>query len=455
MMAAPKLRAWQRKAAKWVLHTTGLFAAMAAPFIFLPKIDTASLAAAGAGFAFLLSWLVVLFFRDRGKPWQPAKIVLLHTLYELSVPTAVYGLMAFLILEWVLWAYLPITSSAETWDALMIAQIAVAAILIYPPILFLLFAPRLARKNGGPASRFLKGVRARGFGWFQISWLGNMTIWAGVSAVGWVFLTPQLLQWTERWRDSDGIVTIWELVAAYPFLPFALLATAAILALSNVLITGRETDEAIDRAYIDGAAEEPWPAPRARVALGGLVAGASVATLLMIVYSVHLGIMAKGGRDVRTALGGVADALVILGNTREDDDWTIPEVAAALNRYGHWTPDAPGEGLGELIADPREAFPGNCTVRTAAGIVDPPFEGPHSGLDLEAGKPDLKFCVALVCTSPTTWSAPPTRLLVTSHASQAEGWRDNSYVDAVADGVAPEPGGYCNADGRLADTYQG
>lgn len=35
MTAAPKLRVWQRKVARWLLHTGLLFAAMAAPFFVL------------------------------------------------------------------------------------------------------------------------------------------------------------------------------------------------------------------------------------------------------------------------------------------------------------------------------------------------------------------------------------------------------------------------------------
>ena len=38
---------------------------------------------------------------------------------------------------------------------------------------------------------------------------------------------------------------------------------------------------------------------------------------------------------------------------------------------------------------------------------------------------------------------------------QAEGWRENWYADVQANGVAPAPGGYCTADGELADEFQG
>ncbi len=431
-------------ARRFALHTGLLFAAMAAPF-FLFDIRTAPPVAFGAGLLCVLLSVVVLLLRDRGKPWQPAKIVLLHLLYGLSVPFATAGLMVLLILEWGMWAYRPVTT--DIWDGLVTALIVVTVVLIYPPILFLLLAPRLARENGGDASRFLKGLRARGFGWFQINWLSNTAVVAGMISLGGVFWVPGTLQKIERWRDSDGVVTIWELVAAYPFLPFVLLATAATLALAHILVMEQEADNAVAQAYIDGASEEPSPNARARTALGVLVAGACVAALLIVIYPAHLRITAKALTDGVVATRGVIEAIETLGNTHEDDDWTHAESVEAMNQFGYWSPDAPEAGLGSLVADPGKAFPETCTVRVAVGTIDPPATG--------EAESEVKFCVAVACAPPFTWSAPPALLLVTSHESQAEGWRENWYADVSAEGVAPAPGGYCSAVGELTETFQG
>lgn len=432
------------KVARFAMHTSLLFAAMAAPF-FLLDIGTASPVAFGAAITVVALSLVLLHLRDRGKSKQPAKIVLLQLLYGLSVPLATFGLMLLLIFEWYMWAYRPVTIGM--WDGLLTALIVVTVVLIYPPILFLLLGPRLARKGGGDASRFLKGVRARGFGWFQINWLSNTVGAAGSFSLISVLLLPRVLQDVERWRDSDGVVTNWELVAAYPFLPFAVLATAAMLALGIILIADREADNAVVQAYIDGAAEAPSPDARTRTALGMLVAGACVTALLIIVYPLHLHMTAKGVRDGQVALYGAIDAISILANTHEDDDWTVAESVEALNRLGYWSPDAPRAGLGSLVADPGKSFPETCTVRVAVGTIGPTAAG--------EAEPEGKFCAAVACAPPFTWSAPPALMLVTSHNSQAEGWWENLYVDVSASGRTPAPGGYCTADGRLADEFQG
>ncbi len=441
-------------ARRCVVHTGLLFAAMAAPF-FMLKIATASLTAVGIGSMYVLWWLVTLYLRDRGKPKQPAKVRLLFILYDISVPIAVQGLLFALIVEWPLWAYRPLTRSSDIWDGGMAALIAIAATMIFPPILFLLFAPLLAREGGGPASRFLKGVRAKGFGWFHDNWLRYVAFNAGLFCLLSIAWVPSDLRELAWWRDGDGIVTIWELIAAYPFLPFSLLAAAAILSLSRILETSREGDDAVVRAYIDGAKDAPLPAATANSVLTAVTAGALVAALFFIIYPFHLSITAKGVADGRKALKGVIEALRILENTHEDDDWTNAETAAALNRFGHWTPDAPGAGLGALVADPGQAFPDSCTVRIAAGVIDPPTQdrdGPSVAGEIE---PELRACIAVACAPPFTWSAPPALLLLTNRSSQAEGWGKYWYADVSAEGVAAAPGGYCTRNGELAAEYQG
>ena len=151
----------------------------------------------------------------------------------------------------------------------------------------------------------------------------------------------------------------------------------------------------------------------------------------------------------------MVEALEILRNTHEDDDWTNTEYAAALNRFGYWSPDEPQAGLGSLVADPGQAFPDSCTVRIAAGIIEAPTRDPDSPPAANEVEPELKYCVAVACAAPFTWSAPPALTLVTSHDSQAEGWRETWYADVQANGIAPAPGGYCTADGELADEFQG
>lgn len=446
MTVAANSAGWRRQALRWLLHSAGLFATMMALF-FLVDMETAPLVAAGGGLAYISVWLVVLYLRDRRGPRLPFKIGLLQSLYGLSVPIAVFGLLLLSIVEWTIWAYLPITGGAEIWNGSMIGLIAIAAAFIYPPILFLLLAPRLAPKNGGPASRYLEGVRVRGFGWFQINWLSATAAVAGMLGLGAVIAAPPVLLEVEFRREIDSAVTGGELFAAYPVLPFALLAVAGILALGNILIADRETDQAAMRAYVDGAPGEPRPNRRVRIALGGLVACACAASMLMLLYPLHLSMASRAVRDGRTALGEVAEAIETLSKAHKNGGLTSADFAATLNRLGYWSPDRPEAGLGSLAADAGQTFPDTCTVRLAAGTIEP---SPFIGVE-----PDVKFCVAVACAAPFTWSTPPTLLMASSHASRAEGWQEKLYVAARAEGRPTPPGGYCTADGNLAGNFKG
>lgn len=66
----------------------------------------------------------------------------------------------------------------------------------------------------------------------------------------------------------------------------------------------------------------------------------------------------------------------------------------------------------------------------------------------------VKYCVKVTCPVPTTWDAPPAISLWSSHLRWKQGWNSQFYFDLYAEGRATA-GGYCNADGTLADIYQG
>ncbi len=438
----------------WAIHTLLLFTAMAAPY-FLIDIGTASMAAAGIGFVYVIWLLVALYLRDKGRPKRPLKIRLLFNFYSSSLPMAVGGLLLLLWVEWAMWAYRPITSAEKIGGVGMALLIFIAALLIFPHLLFLLLAPRLARKEGGDASRFLEGVRARGFGRFRRIWLSGTVTTAGTLGLMGVLFMSESFHRVERWRDGDGMATVWELVTAYPFLPFALLAVAAMQPLAWMLAPDWGANDGDIQAYIDGTGEGAAPTPGSPIALRGLVVGACIASLLVLIYPLHLSIAARGVKDGRRAIDAMSEAVVILMNSHEDDDRTMPEIADTLNRVGYWTPEAPEAGLGSLVANASEMFPDNCTVRITAGTLAPSVQESRSILDAEAGEPELKFCVVAACAPPFTWSATPALLLITSHPSEAEGWQGYGYADVFANGVAPAPGGYCMADGSLADSYQG
>ena len=67
----------------------------------------------------------------------------------------------------------------------------------------------------------------------------------------------------------------------------------------------------------------------------------------------------------------------------------------------------------------------------------------------------LRYCVKVTCPVPVTWDAPPAVSLYSSHPTGSRGWLYWVYFDLYTEGAAASPGGYCTADGELAETYQG
>ena len=163
---------------------------------------------------------------------------------------------------------------------------------------------------------------------------------------------------------------------------------------------------------------------------------------------------------------------------------------AAVNAGGHWSPEAPAEGLARLLSAPGET-PVDvvdgwaCPVTVAAGIVaaaelaaapwpdmsalpphvtrrnqgrEEPDDAPSDDAAepmAETAPPAVRYCIKVTCPSPVGWRAPDAIALGTSHASASPDWMHLLYFDFYADGVAASPGGYCTADGKLADEFQG
>jgi len=438
---------------RFALHTAVLFAAMAAPF-FVLEYSAAYLVAFGAVGLHVLWRFIAAHLRDRREPKQALSVNLLDGLFSAAVPVMMTGLAFVSMFVWPMWAYRPDAHFGDTLangPALIFWATAVSIAL---PMAFILIAPFLAPKDGGAGSRFLTGIRAQGLGRFYKNWVSYAALTMGILSFAALALAYPMLYVMERWHYLDDEMAAWALAKALPGLPLAMLVSAAMLSAARYLeVRGEETTARI-KAYIDGAAEVPSLNARARTGLCALVACGYIAALFAILYPHHLQLLKRDIAKGFTNIGGVGEAAINLAERIRADGGSLADYAAESNRTGFWNPDTPEAGLATLVANPAEVFTKNCTVRIEMEVADPPADDSAGLLGIvEDG--DLNYCIRIACASPVIWDAPPVLMLFTSRDSQAENWVNSLYADVTAAGAVPAPGGYCTADGKLAETYQG
>ncbi len=454
--------------ARWMSHWPPLFAAMAAPYFLFQPLP-ASLVSAATGIVYVFwsvgtaevykLWSIIRKApRERNEQRVPWRVKLLVFGFQGCVPIMAEGVMIALFIGWLTWAY-DVESRTNFgtmhWHKQAVLASVLAA-LILGPALFLRFAPAFARKDGGPASQLLKGIREQGLGHFHQLWLPLIILCLATACLLLIVVFAVFLN-LEMTRNIGGVVPIWDLSIALPYLPAALFAAAVMLSASKLCPDNKEGDiGALARAYIEGDAAAPALDSRAKSVLGLTVAGGWAATLFVLLYPIHLGMVAEHSSLVGVSpLTETAVAVEAWVPAQREAGRSTAEIAAELNRIGSWTPDAPDAGLATLVEDPGQVFADTCSVRVAAGVTDPSSHDAFGWLPAEQAASDLKYCIAVSCASPVAWDAAPALLLYSSHDSQAAHWTESWFIDFFADGAAAAPGGYCTADGRLADGFQG
>ncbi len=438
----------------YLLHSIVLFGVFVALFQ-LVQPGLAVLLSVLAGAAYLVWSLGASLVRNRGADSPPVRVLALLTGFVLAVPLLALGLGGLLLVGWLKLAY----SDDVLWLLPDMVWMAPAA-LILVPLLFLVLTPVIAGTGGGIPSRFLAGVRERGFGHFHQSWLGGTALVLGLAClILSVFLTwamQELASARGVGGDIGEVISIWRLATEFPYLPISLLAAAVMLSVSRVSAVGKKRVAALARAYTHGETAGPALDVRARAVLGAAVAGGWAATLFVIVFPLHLGVVvaltSMVGIDSLTESAIAVESLIA---ERREAGVPVAEIATELNRVGAWSPDAPKEGLATLVEDAEYVFSDRCGVRMAAGVASLLELAGSGQFPREQALSEVKYCIAVRCASPVVWEAPPALLLYSSHASQATYWQETIYLDLFAEGRAAAPGGYCTADGALADSFQG
>ena len=397
-------------------------------------------------------------WRRRGGERPPFMVHLLVAAIQICAVFITVGVGAVVILAWVSGAYsadiIAETTGAVVW---LYTGVALAA-----PALFLAIVASRPGRGGSPAADFRAAIHRKGFGPFRGSWLTasafTLASFCLFTVIAGEVMGRLLLD--NLYTMNPGVPpSLWDVVRTFPFLPPALIAGAAMLAIFRA--GEREnTTRAIVQAY---AEEGGSVAPGAGVGGGLAVACGMAVTIYAILYPLHLGMVA--------ALSSVAGIAPAQGTAEAVETWVVEqraegrtgaELAAILNEHGRWSAESPEAGLPELFPNLKERlspedFAGNvnCSITLAAGIADPAAVRDADWLEVDQAESDLRYCVRTACPSPVTWDAPDSILLYSSHPSRNEHWLENIFIDVFVTGRATAPGGYCTASGELADSFQG
>lgn len=455
-------RAYGPSPVRFVVETAIYFAAISLPFLLL-DIGTALLVVVGG----LAAAIVCLFALLLWKGPRPDKGSLLnHVLAGIySLAGGMAGLLAIMVTSalWMKFGYdFAKTDGDGVFDfGVNTSRAAVAAIGVVAALALLVYVLPLAslRRRGVISGSFMSFVQADLAGFFRSPMVRGAAV---VLAVAGLIASLATLLGLEQMVDSlfpDTDTDVTDVGALFPVLPMGLLATCMLMAIARPEIQCKTglVDEI--RAHFKPGS----PDKSRRPAWQGMVtAVASAGVIFAVVYPIHFGMVAalsvvNGILPWSTISTGIDDWITVEKKKGRGDD----ELAADLNRYGAWSANSPGDGLEALIPGLEEGLSGaadsRCRAEISAAPVDPASLAGVDRGDLENYWPEngVSYCLRLACPSPAAWDAAPPVIFHSSHPSRNYMWVYNIYMDVFAYGAAPEPGGFCTADGNLADSYQG
>lgn len=493
-MAMPHDYGWREKTVHWLLRSLLLFTGMIGGYFAAgPIYGIVAAFTIGAVYllwpsvpSFLKWWNVRDQVRKSGK--RERKTGKRVVVCGVSAMLAAQALMAIPILAWISLAYRwqtlgedaamfrPASFWASLWWA--VGGLLLAALLLG---LAVAFRPAVERVNSDGAPRY-QGLQAHRL---LSIWLSTV-IQCEVLVLLLGLTGPAIALYFVLDAMTVGQAsTAWNLFLFYPALP------AGLLAVAGMLVAWR--DIAIQE---DGSAEEPVEAGPSREppnvigfgapGLAAVAVGGYLAAVGSILYPLHLGIVALfASTPALVQDTATTSALAAWITEQRHAGRTDAAIVDAINRYGHWTANAPNKGLAELLpeleTDPEGGVRGSdCSISVAAGPSDPTeteaidwskvprwsvpsYGGGDNDNNLENTRErtsqepflSIRYCLKVTCTSPVAWQSPPAVSLGSSHPTVNPAWTYRYYFDFYADGVAPSPGGYCTRDGRLADRYQG
>jgi hypothetical protein len=428
---------------------------MAAPFfLFEPELAQWLSIAAGLAYGFWSAGSVEEVWsaihrpkrerREKRDPWTLDAFV---TCFMLCGSLAALGVFCALCAGWVIWTY-DFTPKSIIWPALLLPS------LLLSPALLLALASKWARGEGGPLSRLLKAIRDQGFERFHLSLLSIVAWGLGIACLFPITAFSTFHEIATK-ASSRDIVPIWDLAIDLPVLPATLLVAAVLFSAPRLSPACRVEYSLLARAYMDSDPIPNGRNRRAKKVLGLTVVGGGAAALFVTLYPVHVAVVSATSwmRGIEPLLETTKAVDASVARQREAGR-SKAEIAAELNRIGFWSPEAPDAGLATLVEVSEGVFVDTCPVRITAGVTGPAAPGVDDRPAAEQAASDLKYCIAVSCSLPVRWRTPPALMLVSSHDSRSTLWNQRLFIDAFANGTTAG-GGYCTADGRLAEDFQG
>jgi hypothetical protein len=317
-----------------------------------------------------------------------------------------------------------------------------------------LLAVTLLRRDGETAGQCLARIRSWGIGnlWpAVVAWLLlGLAATSLLNVLATVVSPPTQLLADDPYGDIDG----WLLVAEHPGFAAALLAPAILF------VAFRRAQPAALGSLRRPPRATRFGTPAALAVLASI--GAACGWYLHVL---HLGtVMALGSNMMIVGWGEVSratDAWIARQQTAGRDP---ADIASDLSSHGTWTTEGSGAGLPALFPELDEDLSDlglreGCTVTIGAGVADNsalPADGWLEGyVAAFRPLPEVSYCIRLACPSPAVWQETPVVILHSSHPSRNRSWAYNVHLDILGAGAAPEAGGYCTADGGLAESYQG
>lgn len=480
------------RARAFVLHTIALFLAMCLSYLLLDG-TTGPIGAAA------VLWLYVLATTFRRDPQRSdrAKALLgprgwsVFLLFHASGFMTVTGATAVVVVCWLSVAYTPFkiedmgVSPADIGGGLPHALTLLAG-----GIVLLALGVLLLNWGKGGLGRLFARLRQHGLGLILAPFLHETSLLLLLTGGLGLFVASvplAILVDAMSFGRAHGFPAV---VEQFPFLALGLVALAVLAAASADLTRNyalfedmvqvlRTDDELPPR-------RDPW-----LVGLGPITLGGGAAITGALLWGLHVGFVAAGASApallaAQATAGALNDRALGFQTASQPGDF-----AATVNAHGFWRPDAPEAGLAVFLPGFQDSVevagklsPG-CQIivaaapATAEDAVRPmpdlpdwntlPLDSPNYGASGDGNdaemrsysarelspQPPLRYCVRVTCPVPVTWNAEAAVALYSSHPSGRRDWLLNFYFDMFAVGRAPEPGGYCNADGSLADTYQG
>lgn len=505
------------KAARWLLHIGLLFAAMLAAYVAAGPANFFT--ATGVVFALGLGYYLWPIIRHRKRWTKRKSgffgTTVLIFIGQTSGALAAVALIGASVLMWLSNAYsweqilaiqgadpersgfpqAPTVFANLSWVA--VCLLLAAAVIFLMTIAIRPWVERRAvDENPTPLrGRDVPGVLSF---WFT-GFLSLVTFYLLVALTGTAFLLFLGLD-AIRW---DRALTTADLFLHLPALPLGFLVLAWLV----VVLRESDIQSAWDTRQPASAESAAAPPKILGISLPGMATASAAgfaAIVFALIYFAHIVVILLDSLVPAVATGDMTQ--------RALNNWAVeqreagrPEadIAAAIHEMGRWSPDAPTEGLARLLPELIDSIARwSCRVAVTAGTIDAterraapwsdtlvlpravrhedsrafldymfepadekepedsasvatadPEGEEHSEDNEEYAPPPVRYCVKVTCPVQAPWQAPDEVVLFISHPSASP--HRMFLVNRHVLGRDAAPGGYCTADGGLAESYQG